>query len=78
MTTKIKIRTKNGTAEANKQYVPMRSTVTMQNKIDRIAFTVPLCTCPLPEDVDELEFKIELGLKENLEPHDTVTVHIYR
>ena len=56
----------------------MRSTVTMQNKIDRIAFTVPLCTCPLPEDVDELEFKIELGLKENLEPHDTVTVHIYR
>ena len=71
-------RTKNGTAEANKQFVPMRSNITLQRNIDQMAFVIPLCTCPLPEDQDELEFKIELGLKDNLEPHDVVTVHIYR
>jgi len=74
----IVLRTRSMNAIANKQFIPLRDTITFTIGEDNLVISVPLHTCPLPDDEDELEFAIDLGTDENNQSNDTVVVHILR
>ena len=62
-------------AVCHKQYVPIRDGITLNVFDEQIEICVPILTCPIPEDLDELEFAVDLGEHETT---DTVIIHICR
>ena len=57
--------------------MPVRETITFEPGKGHYLLSIPICSCPLPDDEDELEFAIDLG-SDSEDYNDTVTIHIYR
>ncbi|CAG5078753.1 Oidioi.mRNA.OKI2018_I69.PAR.g9075.t1.cds [Oikopleura dioica] len=72
------IRTVAGAAQANKQFTPLRDEVMLHAYQSETAVAIQILTCPLPDELDEMEFEVHLGVGADGSATDITTVHIFR
>ncbi|CBY14614.1 unnamed protein product [Oikopleura dioica] len=75
---KIHKRTVALSAKANKQFTPLRDEIMLHAFQSDTAISVQILTCPLPDELDEMEFEVHLGVGQNGSATDVTTVHIFR